>query len=66
MPAEEMKWWAGSKDIRRMGPYPTQVAAWASLRAADVTQAEKANAARDGRPEPQQRVHVPGAYVWSE
>lgn len=28
-------WFAGSKEILRMGPYPSQVAAWEALRAAD-------------------------------
>lgn len=50
----EIEWWASSAKIARMGPYATQVLAWAALRVDKKT----ALASR--------RDHVPGAYVWPE
>ena len=49
-----MKWFAGSNQIIRLGPFHSQLAAWNALRLSDDAQARM------------KRVHPPGAYVWPE
>jgi hypothetical protein len=62
-----IRWYAGSTDVVRMGPFETQVEAWRALRAvkskihlSDTVEAGMRTL------EWNRLVHVPGAYVWCE
>lgn len=60
----EIKWFACSDDIIRMGPFDSEVEAWEAVRAAPPTLSYRDRIA--GMRLPPARVHVPGAQVWPE
>lgn len=60
-------WYAGCKDIVRMGPYASQVEAWKALRAAPGRYTQyNPRIGADVEVHVAHPVHVPGAYVWPE